>query len=115
MISLLAVQGDVFIAETAEALQRKDIIDALGFLQTEHVRSRRLDELGDEIDAQAHRIDVPCCQGKTHQRRKVRSVQDDARLAAAIKNDLSKMAWEMWLYDFLTWRTSARRKRAVHA
>src|SRR5579864_5285415 len=101
MISLLAVQGDMFIAETAEALQRKDIVDAFGFLQTEHVRSRRLDELGDEIDAQAHRIDVPCCQRKTHEdRTRERAPKDDARLQAVIKNDLSQTVREVWIIRF---------------
>jgi hypothetical protein len=66
VIALLPVQRDVLIAEPLEALPRKGVVDAFGFLQAQHVGPVRLDELGDEIDAQPHRIDVPGCQGKTH-------------------------------------------------
>jgi hypothetical protein len=66
MITLLAVKGDVFIAEAPETLQRKGVVDAFGFLQAQDVRSHRLDEFGDEIDTEPYRIDVPGCQGKPH-------------------------------------------------
>src|SRR5215217_5660115 len=59
VIALLAVKGDVLIAETLEALERKLVVRALRLLQAQHVRPRRLDKLRDQIDAQAHRIDVP--------------------------------------------------------
>ena len=66
VIALLTIQRDVLIAEAPETLQRKNIIDAFGFLQAQNVRPLRFQEFGDEIDAQAHRIDVPGCQGETH-------------------------------------------------
>ena len=69
VIALLPVQRDVLIAEALEALQRKGIVDAFGLLQAQHVRPRRLEEFGDEVDAQAHRIDIPRCQGKAHEGR----------------------------------------------
>src|SRR5215217_2045102 len=59
VIALLSVEGDVLITEAPEALERKLVVRALGLLQTEDIRPRRLDELRDQIDAQAHRIDVP--------------------------------------------------------
>src|SRR5207253_1911994 len=59
VIALLPVEGDVLVAETAEPLERKAVVRALGFLQAQDIGPRRLHELGDEIDAQAHRIDVP--------------------------------------------------------
>ena len=59
VIALLAVERDVLVAEPLEALERKGVVRALGFLQAEHVRPRRLDELRHQIDAQPHRIDVP--------------------------------------------------------
>ena len=59
VIALLAVQRDVLIAEPLEALARKGVVDALDFLQAEHVGPHRLDELRHQVDAQPHRIDVP--------------------------------------------------------
>jgi hypothetical protein len=53
-------------AEALEALQRKGIVDAFGFLQAKHIRPRRFEEFGDDVDAQPHRVDIPRCQGKTH-------------------------------------------------
>jgi hypothetical protein len=35
VIALLPVQRDVFIAEAFEALQRKGVVDAFGFLQAQ--------------------------------------------------------------------------------
>src|SRR5882672_4399797 len=67
VITLLPVQRDVFVAEAFEALQRKCVVDAFGFLQAQHVRPRRFEEFGDDIDAQAHRIDIPGCQGEAHE------------------------------------------------
>src|SRR6478752_3342275 len=67
VIALLPVQRDVLVAEPLEALQRKGVVDALGLLEAQHVRPRALEKLRDQIDAQPHRIDVPGCQGKTHE------------------------------------------------
>ena len=66
VIALLPVQRDVFIAEALETFERKGVVDAFGFLQAQHVRPRQFEEFGDDIDAQAHRVDIPRCQGKTH-------------------------------------------------
>ena len=52
VIALLPVQRDVLIAEPLETLQRKGVVDAFGFLQAQHIRPRRFDEPGDEVDAQ---------------------------------------------------------------
>jgi hypothetical protein len=88
MITLLSVQRDVLIAEAPETLQRKCIIDAFGFLQAQNVRPHRFQEFGDEIDAQAHRIDVPGCQGETHGDQQCkRRAADDARPHSASKKD----------------------------
>ena len=59
VIALLTVERDVLVAKPLEALARKSVVRAFGLLQTQDVRTDRLDELGDEIDAQPHRIDVP--------------------------------------------------------
>jgi hypothetical protein len=64
VIALLAVERDRLIAKPPETLQRKRVIRALRLLQAQNVRPHRLDEFGDEIDAQPHRIDVPGCQRK---------------------------------------------------
>ena len=40
VIALLAIEGRVFVAEAPEALERKGLVGALGFLQTEHVGAR---------------------------------------------------------------------------
>ena len=88
MIALLPVQRDVLIAEAPETLERKCIIDAFGFLQAQNVRPHRFQEFGDEIDAQAHRIDIPGCQGETHGDRQCKlRAADDARLHSASKKD----------------------------
>ena len=77
VIALLPVQRDVLIAEPLEALQRKGVVDAFGFLQAQHVRPRRFEEFGDDVDAQAHRIDIPGCQGEPHEGRVLpRSCED---------------------------------------
>jgi hypothetical protein len=65
----VVIERDMLIAETLESLQREGVVDALGFLQAQHVRPRRFEEFGDDVDAQAHRVDIPRCQGKTHQGR----------------------------------------------
>jgi hypothetical protein len=56
----------VLIAEALEALERECVVDAFGLLKAQHVRPRRFQEFGDDVDAKAHRVDVPGCQGKTH-------------------------------------------------
>jgi hypothetical protein len=59
VIALLAVERDALVTEPLEALERKAVVGALGLLQAENVGTNRLDEFGDQIDAQSHRIDVP--------------------------------------------------------
>ena len=59
VITLLSIEGDVLIAEPLESLARKFVVRALGLLQAQHIRADRLDEFRHQIDAQAHRIDVP--------------------------------------------------------
>src|SRR5512140_3861077 len=49
VIALLPVQRDMLVAEAPESLQRKGVVDAFGFLQAQHVRPYRLEELGDEV------------------------------------------------------------------
>jgi len=66
VIALLAVERDVLVAKLLETLQRKRIVDAFRFLQTQHIRPHGLDELRDKIDAQAHRIDIPGGEGEAH-------------------------------------------------
>src|SRR5712691_1023752 len=73
VVALLAVERDVLVAQALQALEREAVVRALGFLQAEDVRPRRLDELGDEVDAQAYRVDVPGGDGETHQERQIRS------------------------------------------
>ena len=91
VIALLPVQRDVFIAEPFETLERKGVIDAFGFLQAQYIRPHRFEKLRDDIDAQAHRIDIPGRQGKAHgDRQNRKACADDARLYPVIKNDFSK-------------------------
>src|ERR1700686_705325 len=59
VIALLAVERDMLIAEPLEALERKAVVGALRLLEAEDVGTNRLDEFGDQVDAQPHRIDVP--------------------------------------------------------
>src|SRR5258708_13335840 len=59
MISLLTVEGRMGVTEPGEALERKLAVRTLGFLKADHIRSRGFDEFCHEVDAQAHRIDVP--------------------------------------------------------
>ena len=59
VIALLPVQRGVDVAEALEALQRKRIVRAFRLLQADHVGPHRLDVAGDQIDAQADRVDVP--------------------------------------------------------
>jgi len=66
VIALLAVERDVLVAESPQALQREAVVGTLGLLQAQHVRPRRLDELGDEVDAQPHGVDVPGGDGESH-------------------------------------------------
>ena len=59
VIALLAVNGLVDIARLAEGLAREEVVDDLGFLQAEHVRLLLLEQLQDQLLAQADRVDVP--------------------------------------------------------
>src|ERR1700682_388029 len=58
-IAPLAFERDVLVTEPLEALERKAVVGALRLLQAQNVGTNRLDEFGDQIDAQPHRIDVP--------------------------------------------------------
>ena len=69
VIALLAVERDVLVAEPLETLARKSVVRALGLLQAKDVGPDRLDEFGDQIDAQPHRIDVPGRELDLHGRR----------------------------------------------
>jgi hypothetical protein len=60
VIPFLSVKRRVFIAQTPETLHWEDVVRTLRLLQAEHVRSHALEKSGDQINAQAHRIDVPC-------------------------------------------------------
>ena len=66
VIALLAMQGDVLVAERAERLFRELVVGALGLLQAEDVGRLLLKEALDERDAQAHGIDVPGGDRKRH-------------------------------------------------
>ena len=52
--------------ERAQMHLRKQLVDAFDFLQAENIRPVRPDEALDEIDAQAHGVDVPSCKSKAH-------------------------------------------------
>src|SRR5262245_53056624 len=71
VIALLPVERDVLVAEALEALHRKPVVGALGFLQTEHVRPHRFHELRDRVDAQSYRVDIPCGDGQPHRTREL--------------------------------------------
>jgi hypothetical protein len=66
VMALLSIERDMLIAEALEALQRKGIIGTFCFLQAEHVGPDRLDELRNDVDAEADGIDVPGRDGQTH-------------------------------------------------
>ena len=65
VVTLLAVERDVRIAEPMKLAARELPVGAFGLLQAEHVRLVLGEEARDEIDAQPHRIDVPGREGKT--------------------------------------------------
>src|SRR5690348_16663556 len=56
----------MLIAEPLEALERKGVVRAFRFLETQNIGPRALDEFGDKIDAQADRVDVPGGDGEGH-------------------------------------------------
>ena len=66
VIALLPVEREMGVAHALEALERKPVVGALGFLEAQHVRLRGAQEPRDEIDAQPHRIDVPGGDGQAH-------------------------------------------------
>ena len=66
VIALLPVQRGMFIAKLLEALERKGVVRAFGFLQAENIGLRGFEKFRDKLDAQAHRIDIPCGQGQAH-------------------------------------------------
>jgi hypothetical protein len=59
VVAFLAVERDVLIAKSLEALARKTVVRTLGLLQAQDIGAHRFDEFGDQIDAETHRIDVP--------------------------------------------------------
>ena len=66
MISLLPANGDMLEAERAQMYLGEQLVDAFDFLQAENVRLVRLDEALDEIEAQAHGVDIPSGESKAH-------------------------------------------------
>ena len=72
VVALLAVQREMLVTEPLELFERKTVVRTLGFLQAQNVGLRRLDEFGDQPDAQAYRIDVPGRDGDFHARRAYR-------------------------------------------
>src|SRR5215471_6019386 len=66
MVALLTIECGVRVTESREALERKFIVRALGFLEADHIRLYSFDELRYQADAQAHRIDVPGRDLKIH-------------------------------------------------
>src|SRR5262249_43938045 len=59
VITLLSVKGHVVVAQALETLERKPVVRAFGFLQTQDVGPNCFHESCDAIDAQADRIDIP--------------------------------------------------------
>jgi hypothetical protein len=67
VIALLPVQRDVVVAELLEALERKRVVRTFGLLQAQDVGLHRLQQVGDQFDAQADGIDIPGGEGETHE------------------------------------------------
>src|SRR5262249_50250534 len=72
MVSFLTIEGGVGVTELCEPLERKLVVRALGLLEADHIRPCSLDELRHEVDAQAHRVDVPGRDLQIHARRQRR-------------------------------------------
>ena len=68
VIALLPVDRDMRIAGLPERPEGEIAVGTLRFLQTQNVRLVLEEKPHHEIDAQAHRIDVPCGDGKGHGR-----------------------------------------------
>ena len=66
MISLLPANGDMLETERTQMHLGKQPVDAFDFLQAENIRPVRPDEALDEIETQAHRVDVPGGESKAH-------------------------------------------------
>ena len=62
----LLVRRRVGVAEPREALERKFVVRAFGFLETNDIRPDGLEEFRHQIDAQPHRVDVPGCDRQCH-------------------------------------------------
>ena len=68
VIALLPADGDMRISGVAERVIRKICVRTLRFLEAQDVRLVPGQVTHDEIDAQAHRVDVPRSDGKCHAR-----------------------------------------------
>ncbi len=59
MIGLLAVDGLVRVTQPGQGGGREQLVDNLGFLQTQHIRLVFPQKSAHQGDAVTHRIDVP--------------------------------------------------------
>src|SRR5262245_25413335 len=66
VITLLAVDQRVAVAERGQRLEGEELIRTLGLLQAENVRLLLLGEPFDDRQAQPDRVDVPGRDGKGH-------------------------------------------------
>src|SRR5258708_999706 len=66
VITLLPIERRVFVAKAFETLDWKFVVRTLGLLQAQDVGTDGFQKFGDKIDAQAHRIDVPGRDRKSH-------------------------------------------------
>jgi hypothetical protein len=68
MITLLPIERRVLVAEALETLHRECIVRAFDFLQAKDIRPYTFQKPGDQIDAQANRIDIPGRDFERHER-----------------------------------------------
>ncbi len=80
MITLLAADRDMFIAERAKPLRRKQIVGAFRFLKTQNIGLIIAQKLFDQRHAQTNGIDVPGSNGKGHEDRTRSNERDAANL-----------------------------------
>src|SRR5262249_22647366 len=59
VVALLAVERAIAVAKARKTFVREFVVRALRLLQAENVRANRFEEPRHQIDAKAHRIDVP--------------------------------------------------------
>ncbi len=80
VIALLAVEGDVLVAELAKSLLGKQLIGNFRLLQAEHVRRLFEEQALDDGHAKTNGVDVPGGYGKRHARDpKWRGTHHDSR------------------------------------